>query len=92
MAVDKSPRPAHEPGRSSGRASASQSHGDREEPGFVFPDEKVIVGFIKLASSIVGPGAEIVIPPNDDVIAASRATRRAAARARLRGRLRGRAA
>jgi 2-keto-4-pentenoate hydratase/2-oxohepta-3-ene-1,7-dioic acid hydratase in catechol pathway len=34
----------------------------------VFPDEKVIIGFIKLASSIVGPDAEIVIPPYDDVI------------------------
>ena len=42
------------------------SPGD-EEPGFVFPDE-VVWDFIKVASAIVGPGDDIVLPPADDVI------------------------
>ena len=58
----------------------------------MFPDEQVIVGFIKLASSIVGPDAEIVIPPYDDVIRRVPGdTAEAASRARIRRRLRGRA-
>ena len=67
VAVDRLLAPLTNPGKIFGSGVNYASHGD-EEPGFVFPDEKVIVGFIKLASSIVGPGAEIVIPPNDDVI------------------------
>jgi 2-keto-4-pentenoate hydratase/2-oxohepta-3-ene-1,7-dioic acid hydratase in catechol pathway len=67
VAVDRILAPLTNPGKIFGSGVNYASHGD-EEPGFVFPDEKVIVGFIKLASAIVGPGDEIVIPPNDDVI------------------------
>jgi 2-keto-4-pentenoate hydratase/2-oxohepta-3-ene-1,7-dioic acid hydratase in catechol pathway len=67
IAVDRILAPLTNPGKIFGSGVNYASHGD-EEPGFVFPDEKVIVGFIKLASAIVGPGDEIVIPPNDDVI------------------------
>ena len=67
MAVDRILAPLTNPGKIFGSGVNYASHGD-EEPGFVFPDEQVIVGFIKLASSIVGPDAEIVIPPYDDVI------------------------
>ena len=67
VAVDRILAPLTNPGKIFGSGVNYASHGD-EEPGFVFPDEKVIVGFIKLASAIVGPGAEIVLPPNDDVI------------------------
>jgi 2-keto-4-pentenoate hydratase/2-oxohepta-3-ene-1,7-dioic acid hydratase in catechol pathway len=67
VTIDRLLAPLTSPGKIFGSGVNYASHGD-EEPGFVFPDEKVIVGFIKLASSIVGPGAEIVIPPNDDVI------------------------
>jgi len=65
--VDRQLAPLTNPGKIFGSGVNYPSHGD-EEPGFVFPDEKVIIGFIKLASAIVGPDAEIVIPPNDDVI------------------------
>jgi 2-keto-4-pentenoate hydratase/2-oxohepta-3-ene-1,7-dioic acid hydratase in catechol pathway len=67
VAVDRILAPLTNPGKIFGSGVNYASHGD-EEPGFVFPDEKVIVGFIKLASAIVGPDAEIVLPPNDDVI------------------------
>jgi 2,4-didehydro-3-deoxy-L-rhamnonate hydrolase len=67
VAVDRILAPLTNPGKIFGSGVNYASHGD-EEPGFVFPDEKVIVGFIKLGSSIVGPDAEIVIPPYDDVI------------------------
>lgn len=67
VAVDRILAPLTNPGKIFGSGVNYASHGD-EEPGFVFPDEKVIVGFIKLASAIVGPGDAIVIPPNDDVI------------------------
>ena len=67
VAVDRLLAPLTNPGKIFGSGVNYASHGD-EEPGFVFPDEKVIIGFIKLASAIVGPDAEIVIPPNDDVI------------------------
>jgi 2-keto-4-pentenoate hydratase/2-oxohepta-3-ene-1,7-dioic acid hydratase in catechol pathway len=67
VAVDRILAPLTNPGKIFGSGVNYASHGD-EEPGFVFPDEKVIIGFIKLASSIVGPDAEIVIPPHDDVI------------------------
>jgi len=67
VAVDRILAPLTNPGKIFGSGVNYASHGD-EEPGFVFPDEKVIVGFIKLASAIVGPEAEIVLPPNDDVI------------------------
>jgi 2-keto-4-pentenoate hydratase/2-oxohepta-3-ene-1,7-dioic acid hydratase in catechol pathway len=67
VAVDRILAPLTNPGKIFGSGVNYASHGD-EEPGFVFPDEKVVVGFIKLASAIVGPGDEIVIPPTDDVI------------------------
>ena len=67
VVVDRILAPLTNPGKIFGSGVNYASHGD-EEPGFVFPDEKVIVGFIKLASAIVGPGADIVLPPNDDVI------------------------
>lgn len=58
--------PLTRPGKIFGSGVNYRSHGD-EEPGFVFPDEPVW-DFIKVASSIVGPGDDIVIPPTDDVI------------------------
>jgi len=67
VVVDTILAPLTNPGKIFGSGVNYASHGD-EEPGFVFPDEKVIIGFIKLASAIVGPGDEIVIPPHDDVI------------------------
>jgi 2-keto-4-pentenoate hydratase/2-oxohepta-3-ene-1,7-dioic acid hydratase in catechol pathway len=67
VAVDRILAPLTNPGKIFGSGVNYASHGD-EEPGFVFPDEKVIIGFIKLASAIVGPDAEIVLPPYDDVI------------------------
>jgi 2-keto-4-pentenoate hydratase/2-oxohepta-3-ene-1,7-dioic acid hydratase in catechol pathway len=67
VAVDRILAPLTNPGKIFGSGVNYASHGD-EEPGFVFPDEKVVVGFIKLASAIVGPDAEIVLPPYDDVI------------------------
>jgi 2-keto-4-pentenoate hydratase/2-oxohepta-3-ene-1,7-dioic acid hydratase in catechol pathway len=67
VAVDRILAPLTNPGKIFGSGVNYASHGD-EEPGYVFPDEKVIVGFIKLASAIVGPDAEIVLPPYDDVI------------------------
>lgn len=65
--VDRILAPLTSPGKIFGSGVNYASHGD-EEPGFVFPDEKVIVGFIKLPNTIVGPGEEIVLPPYDDVI------------------------
>jgi 2-keto-4-pentenoate hydratase/2-oxohepta-3-ene-1,7-dioic acid hydratase in catechol pathway len=67
VAVEKILAPLTNPSKIFGSGVNYASHGD-EEPGFVFPDEKVIVGFIKLPSAIVGPGDEIVLPPTDDVI------------------------
>jgi 2-keto-4-pentenoate hydratase/2-oxohepta-3-ene-1,7-dioic acid hydratase in catechol pathway len=67
VTVDRLLAPLTNPGKIFGSGVNYASHGD-EEPGFVFPDEKVVVGFIKLASAIVGPDDEIVIPPGDDVI------------------------
>ena len=58
--------PITNPGKILGSGVNYRSHGD-EEPGFVFPDEPVW-DFIKVATSIVGPGDDIVIPPTDDVI------------------------
>lgn len=58
--------PLTNPGKIFGSGVNYRSHGD-EETGYVFPDE-VVWDFIKLASSIVGSGDEIVIPPTDDVI------------------------
>lgn len=58
--------PITNPGKVFGSGVNYRSHGD-EEPGYVFPDE-VVWDFIKLSSSIVGPDADIVIPPADDVI------------------------
>ena len=66
VAVDRSSRRSPTRARSSAPASTTASHGD-EEPGYVFPDE-VVWDFIKLASAIIGPGDDIVIPPADDVI------------------------
>ncbi len=67
VAVDRILAPLTNPSKIFGSGVNYASHGD-EEPGFAFPDEKVIVGFIKLPNTIVGPGAEIVLPPYDDVI------------------------
>lgn len=67
LKIDKILAPVTNPGKIFGSGVNYRSHGD-EEPGFVFPDEQVIVGFIKLPSAIIGPGDEIVIPPFDDVI------------------------
>jgi 2-keto-4-pentenoate hydratase/2-oxohepta-3-ene-1,7-dioic acid hydratase in catechol pathway len=66
IAVDRVLAPLTNPGKIFGSGVNYRSLGD-EEPGFVFPDE-VVWDFIKVASAIVGPGAEIVIPPADDVI------------------------
>jgi 2-keto-4-pentenoate hydratase/2-oxohepta-3-ene-1,7-dioic acid hydratase in catechol pathway len=66
LAVERLLAPLTNPGKILGSGVNYASHGD-EEPGFVFPDE-VVWDFIKLATAIVGPGDEIVIPPADDVI------------------------
>ena len=66
VAVDKILAPLTNPGKIFGSGVNYASHGD-EEPGYVFPDE-VVWDFIKLASAIVGPGDDIVLPPTDDVI------------------------
>jgi 2-keto-4-pentenoate hydratase/2-oxohepta-3-ene-1,7-dioic acid hydratase in catechol pathway len=66
VSVERILAPLTNPGKIFGSGVNYRSHGD-EEPGYVFPDE-VVWDFIKLASAIVGPGDEIVIPPADDVI------------------------
>ncbi len=66
VAVDRILAPITNPGKILGSGVNYPSHGD-EEPGFVFPDEAVW-DFIKVATAIVGPGADIVLPPADDVI------------------------
>ena len=66
VSVDRILAPLTNPGKIFGSGVNYSSHGD-EEPGFAFPDE-VVWDFIKLASAIVGPGAEIVLPLPDDVI------------------------
>jgi 5-carboxymethyl-2-hydroxymuconate isomerase len=66
VAVERVLAPLTNPGKIFGSGVNYRSHGD-EEPGFVFPDE-VVWDFVKVSSAIVGPGAEIVIPPADDVI------------------------
>ena len=66
IAVDEILAPLTNPGKIFGSGVNYPSHGD-EEPGHVPPDEHRW-NFIKVASSIIGPGAEIVIPPSDDVI------------------------
>jgi 2-keto-4-pentenoate hydratase/2-oxohepta-3-ene-1,7-dioic acid hydratase in catechol pathway len=45
VAVDRLLAPLTNPGKIFGSGVNYASHGD-EEPGFVFPDEKVIIGFI----------------------------------------------
>lgn len=66
IAVDRLLAPLPRPGTIFGCGVNYKSHGD-EEPGFVFPDEPQI-DFIKLATAVIGPEAEIVIPPHDGVI------------------------
>ena len=66
VAVDRILAPLTNPGKIFGSGVNYPSHGD-EEPGFVFPDE-VVWDFIKVATAIVGPGADIVLPSADDVI------------------------
>ncbi len=66
VAVDRLLAPLTNPGKIFGSGVNYRSHGD-EEPGFTFPDE-VVWDFVKVSSAIVGPGADIVIPPADDVI------------------------
>lgn len=66
VAVDRILAPLTNPGKIFGSGVNYRSHGD-EEPGFVFPDE-VVWDFIKVATAIVGPGADIILPPADDVI------------------------
>ncbi len=66
VAVDRILAPLTNPGKIFGSGVNYPSHGE-EEPGFAFPDE-VVWDFIKVATAIVGPGADIVLPPADDVI------------------------
>ena len=66
VAVDRILAPLTNPGKIFGSGVNYPSHGD-EEPCFVFPDE-VVWDFIKVATAIVGPDADIVLPPVDDVI------------------------
>ena len=66
VAIDRLLAPLANPGKIFGSGVNYRSHGD-EEPGYVFPDE-IVYDFIKVASAIVGPGADIVLPPTDDVI------------------------
>ena len=62
MAVDRLLAPLTNPGKIFGSGVNYASHGD-EEPGFVFPDEKVIVGFIKLAGADRRAGRRDRDPP-----------------------------
>jgi len=66
VAFDRLLAPIPRPGTIFGCGVNYGSHGD-EEPGFVFPDEPSI-DFIKLPSAVIGPGADIVIPPHDRLI------------------------
>lgn len=66
VSYDRLLAPLPRPGKIFGSGVNYRSHGD-EEPGFVFPDEPTL-DFIKLSSSVIGPGEEIVIPPHDRVI------------------------
>ncbi len=66
VAFDRLLAPLANPGKIFGSGVNYRSHGD-EEPGYLFPDE-IVYDFLKVASSIVGPDADIVIPPTDDVI------------------------
>ena len=66
IAIDRFLAPIPRPGTIFGSGVNYRSHGD-EEPGFVFPDEPQI-DFIKLATAVIGPDADIVIPPHDRVI------------------------
>lgn len=66
VAYDRLLAPIPRPGKIFGSGVNYRSHGD-EEPGFVFPDEPCI-DFIKVSSAVIGPGANIVIPPHDRVI------------------------
>jgi 2-keto-4-pentenoate hydratase/2-oxohepta-3-ene-1,7-dioic acid hydratase in catechol pathway len=58
--------PIPRPGKIFGCGVNYRSHGD-EEPGFVFPDEPAI-DFVKVSSAVIGPDADIVIPPADRII------------------------
>jgi 2-keto-4-pentenoate hydratase/2-oxohepta-3-ene-1,7-dioic acid hydratase in catechol pathway len=58
--------PIPRPGKILGCGVNYRSHGD-EEPGYVFPDEPTI-DFIKVSTAVIGPDADIVIPPSDRVI------------------------
>ncbi|HVZ15304.1 MAG TPA: fumarylacetoacetate hydrolase family protein [Bauldia sp.] len=66
VAYDRLLAPIPKPGKIFGCGVNYRSHGD-EEPGFVFPDEPAI-DFVKVSSAVVGPEADIVIPPNDRII------------------------
>ncbi len=64
---DRRLAPIPRPGTIFGSGVNYRSHGD-EEPGYVFPDEPQI-DFIKTPNAVIGPGAAIVIPAEDGVIA-----------------------
>ena len=66
VVIERLLAPLPRPGTIFGCGVNYKSHGN-EEPGFVFPDEPQI-DFIKLASAVIGPDAEIVIPSHDRVI------------------------
>lgn len=66
VAYDRLLAPIPRPGKILGCGVNYRSHGD-EEPGFVFPDEPT-VDFVKVSTAVIGPDAEIVIPPSDRVI------------------------
>ena len=54
------------PGTIFGSGVNYTSHGD-EDPDYV-PADELRWDFTKLSSAVIGPGEDIVIPPNDDVI------------------------
>jgi 2-keto-4-pentenoate hydratase/2-oxohepta-3-ene-1,7-dioic acid hydratase in catechol pathway len=66
VSVDRLLAPLTNPGKMFGSGVNYKSHGE-EEDDFVAATE-VAWDFIKLPSSIIGPGEAIVIPPADDVI------------------------
>ena len=66
VSVERLLAPLTNPGKMFGSGVNYRSHGD-EEDDYVPPSE-IAWDFLKLASSIIGPDEEIVIPPADDVI------------------------
>jgi 2,4-diketo-3-deoxy-L-fuconate hydrolase len=66
ITVDRYLAPMPRPGTIFGSGINYKTHGD-EEPAVAYPTEPRI-DFIKTPNAVIGPNAEIVIPPHDQVI------------------------